>query len=262
MESGRTIPSSAWESSSRSRRFARTRGTRVLAALACALLLAPLAWGQTPTALADRGDYPAAWEKASQVQTAAMQTTAARAATDEVAYHLARVGAPLSEELIWLNRAVTAAETATKLDPDSAAAILQLVRAKGEIARRSGILQNLNVAPELKTLFDRALALDPNEPDALAGLAMWHLELVKHGVGWLYGGRKEAVIPLLEKSVTLAPEQINLRLEYATALIALGKPDGARAQLEVALTLPTRRASDDLDKEKAADMLKGLASDR
>lgn len=117
---------------------------------ACSLLLAPTALAQTPAALGDRGDYAAAWEKASSVQTAAMQTTAARAASDEVVYHLALEGAPLAEELTWLDRAVTAGEAAVKLDPTSAAAVVQLARAKGEIARRSGILQNLGVAPELK----------------------------------------------------------------------------------------------------------------
>lgn len=224
-------------------------------------VFAPVALAQTPLALADRGDYAAAWEKASAVQTAAMQTVAARAASDQVVYSLARTGAPLADQLTWLNRAVAAAETAVKLDPNSAAAVVQLARAKGEIARRSGILQNLGVAPELKGLFDQALALDPNDPDALVGLAMWHLELVENGVGWLYGGRKDAVLPLLEKGVAAAPRQVNLRVEYATALIALGDPSGAREQLEQALQLPAARASDEVEKAKATDMLASLGTD-
>ncbi|HRP46232.1 MAG TPA: hypothetical protein PLT07_01665, partial [Trueperaceae bacterium] len=227
---------------------------------ACSLLLAPTALAQTPAALGDRGDYAAAWEKASSVQTAAMQTTAARAASDEVVYHLALEGAPLAEELTWLDRAVTAGEAAVKLDPTSAAAVVQLARAKGEIARRSGILQNLGVAPELKGLFDKALRLDPNNADALVGLAMWHLELVENGVGWLYGGRKDAVEPLLAKGIAAAPDQVNLRVEYARALIALGKPAEARVQLEKALSLPAARASDEVEKQAATNMLQGLGT--
>ncbi|HNQ99000.1 MAG TPA: hypothetical protein PKN52_03305, partial [Trueperaceae bacterium] len=87
---------------------------------------------------------------------------------------------------------------------------------------------------------------------------MWHLELVRNGVGWLYGGRKDAVEPLLAKGIAAAPGQVNLRVEYARALIELGKPAEARAQLELAATLPSRTASDDLEKADAAALLAGL----
>lgn len=229
-------------------------------ALVIGAWLAPVGHAQTPTTLADRGEYAAAYAAASPVRTAPMQTTAARAATDEVVYLLALEGAPAAEQRAWLDRAVAAAEAAVELDPSSSAAVMQLARAKGEIARRSGIMQNLGVAPELKALFDRALALDPNNPDALVGLAMWHLELVQHGVGWLYGGRKEAIVPLLERGVASAPAQLNLRVEYATALLALGDEQGARRQLEVAVGLKPARASDEVERRKAEQMLASLGS--
>lgn len=259
MERGGTTPSSGSGSRTPSSpaRAAACRPRLTVLALAAALAWSA-AGAQTPSSLADGGDYVAAWEKASQTQTAAMQTTAARAATDRVVYGLALEGAALADQLVWLNRAVTAAQTAVGLDPTSAAALIQLARAKGEIARRSGILQNLGVAPELKELFDRALALEPANADALVGLAMWHLELVENGVGWLYGGRKDAVEPLLARGVAAAPEQVNLRVEYARALIALGKPADARAQLELAASLPSRRVSDDIEKAAAAKLLAGL----
>lgn len=264
MGHGRTTASYGSASSSRSEPAQRHGRGGPRAALLTALLTAlplgalPSALAQTPAALGDRGEYAAAWERAHTVPTAAMQTSAARAATDEVVYHLVPSGAPLAEQLPWLQRAVTAAEQATKLDPSSAAAVVQLARAKGEIARRSGVLQNLGVASELKALFDRALELDPDDADALVGLAMWHLELVQNGVGWLYGGRKDAVRPLLERGVAAAPRQLNLRVEYATALIALGDEASAREQLELALELPAARASDELERARAAAMLATL----
>ncbi len=219
------------------------------------LAFAGAAAAQTPETLLRKGDYAAAYEQASAVQSAAMQLVATRAAIDQVVYLMAPAGEELADELTWLRRAVVTGENAVKLDPDSVPALVQLVRAKGEIARRSGVLQNLNVAPELKSLFDRALKLDPNDPDALVGLAMWHLELVEAGVGWLYGGRRSEVLPLLEKGVAAAPQQLNLRVEYATALLALGMPDEARMQLELALTLPTPNASDVAEHARAEAML-------
>ncbi len=209
-------------------------------------------------ALADSGDYAKAWELAAPVRTAPMQLIAARAASDQVVYYLAPAGAPMSDQRAWLDRAMEAAKTAVELDQGSAPALVQLARAKGEIARRTGLLQNLGTAPELKELFDKALTLDPNDADALVGLAMWHLELVQNGVGWLYGGRRDAVLPLLERGVAAAPKQLNLRVEYATALIALEKPAEAREQLVIALELPGARASDEIERQRARSMLESL----
>lgn len=66
-----------------------------------------------------------------------------------------------------------------------------LARVRGEIARRTGVLQNLRVAPQLKEWFDRALALEPDNADALAGLALWHLEISEADAGWLYGADRQ-----------------------------------------------------------------------
>lgn len=250
MEHGAITVSSVWASPTRSE-------PRWPLGLLLGLLLAFAGSGTAQTAedLLRQGEYAAAYEQASAVQSAAMQLTAARAATDQVVYAMAPAGAVLADELVWLKRAVAAGENAVKLDPGSAPALVQLVRAKGEIARRSGVLQNLNVASELKNLFDRALKLDPSDADALVGLAMWNLELVEAGVGWLYGAKRSEVLPLLEKGVAAAPQQINLRVEYATALRALGMPDEAREQLEIALKLPTTSASDIAEQGRAEAML-------
>jgi tetratricopeptide (TPR) repeat protein len=217
--------------------------------------MAPAALTAQPAQLWHDGDFAAAYESAAPQQTLPLQLLAARSAIDQVVYVLAPAGADLPEQLVWLRRAVSAAEQAVRLDAGSAAAVMALARAKGEVARRSGVLQNLNVAGELKQLFDQALALEPNNPDALVGLAMWHLELVQAGVGWLYGGKRDAVLPLLEKGVAAAPEQINLRNEYATALLALGTAAQAEQQLRVALQLTPHTAVDRAEQRRSAELL-------
>lgn len=194
------------------------------------------------TAVADEGSAPA-------------QSLAARAAADQAVYSLAAEGASLEEQFEWLRRSVAAAERALTLDPGSSVAYVHLARGRGEMARRSGILQNLNVASELKRLFDKALELNPADADALVGLGMWHLELVENGVGWLYGGRRDQVLPLVEAGVAAAPKQVNLRVEYATALTALGQDVAAREQLEVALALPAVSAVDRAEQARARRLL-------
>lgn len=228
-----------------------------LVALMCLAVMSASsgAAAQPAELLYGQGAYEAAYEAASNVQTASMQLLAARAANDHAVYRLAASGALLEEQVTWLRRGLAAAEKAASLDPSSAQAVVQQARSRGEIARRSGVLRNLDVAPQLRELFDRALALDPDDADALVGLAMWHLELVERGVAWLYGGSRNEVLPLLERGVVAAPEQVNLRVEYATALRALGHEDAAREQLRIALALPTRNATDAFEQQRALAML-------
>ncbi len=228
------------------------------AAIGLTLLLPWVSGGsavaQTATLLLQQGEYAAAYDKSAAVMSASAQLTAATAAVDQVVYPVGPAASP-ADQLSWLRRGVSAAENAVRLDPTSAAAVVQLARAKGEIARRSGVLQNLNVAGELKQLFDRALALEPDNPDALVGLALWHLELVDAGVGWMYGGRRSEVLPLLERGVAAAPRQINLRVEYGGALRSLGDEAGAVEQLEIALQLPATSVAEEAEQRRAALLL-------
>lgn len=239
----------------RRRSTAQLLGVVFVAFLCSQLMLGGSATAQAPDVLLEQGAYAAAYDKASAVMSAAMQLIAAEAAVDQVVYGASPDGTPTTDQLTWLKRGVTAAENAVKLDPKSSKALVQLARAKGEIARRSGVLQNLNVAGELKKLFDRALALNPNDANALVGLALWNLELVQAGVGWLYGGKLSEVLPLLERGIAAAPKQINLRVEYGFALRTLGDEEGATKQFEFALQLPATSAPDKAEQKRAQALL-------
>lgn len=177
-------------------------------------------------------------------------------ALDQAVYELR--GAAADEQLAALRAAVTLAEEAVAEQPEAAEAWVLLARARGEVARRSGIFQNLSVAPRLKEYFERALELEPENPDALAGFALWHLEIAEAGAAWLYGADRADVLPLLAEAVGLAPERVNLRVEYADALIRLKQPQEAAAQLEAALSLPPLSTADRCEQERAAALLESL----
>lgn len=215
----------------------------------------PLAAAQSAADLRDAGEFVAAYEAASRQGGAGALTLAAQAATDHVVYVLAPSGAPQDEQRAWLDKALAAARQAVELAPDSPDALLQFARARGEVARRSGVLQNLDVAPELRRAFDRILELRPDDPDALVALGMWHLELVQAGVGWLYGGRRDQVLPLVTRGVEAAPDRVNLRVEYAVALHGLGDVAAAEEQLRLALELPALTAVDRAEQERARRLL-------
>lgn len=241
---------------------------RLALAVACAALaqFLPLSAAQSegsplaessPAALRDAGEFAAAFEVAWSAGGAEALTLAAQAAVDHVVYELAPSGAPADEQRFWLERALAAARAARDLAPDSPDALMQYARARGELARRTGVLQNLDVAPELRRAFERVLELRPDDPDALVALGMWHLELVQAGVGWLYGGRRDQVLPLVSRGVEAAPERVNLRVEYALALHALGQEEEAREQLRLALELPAPTAVDRAEQERARRLLEG-----
>lgn len=233
------------------RKVVRTVGAVALAAAVAAPLASPGVAASNPKVALDGGHFVDAYDAASAVDTAASQVLAATAASDYAVYVL-KDG---RQAIAWLDKARDAAQRAVDLQPRDAAALVQLARAKGEIARRAGVLESVEVVHQLKDLFDRALKIDPDNPNALVGLAMWNLELTQRGVGWLFGARKQDVLPLLERGVAQAPEQVNLHVEYATALRALGRPDAARQQLETALALPARTAADRFEQERAAALL-------
>lgn len=76
-------------------------------------------------------------------------------------------------------------------------------------------------------------------------------------MGWLYGGRRDQVLPLVTRGVELGPERVSLRIELAVALRALGREDEAREQLRAALELPARTAADRAEQERARRLLEG-----
>lgn len=202
------------------------------------------------------GDFEAAYAQAVAQDTAAAQLLASRAAADQAVYRSLDDQAALRR---WLDLAGAAARRAIELEPDgpyAASAHLAWARARGETARHSGALSNLTVADELRQAFEAALALQPEAGDALLAYGMWHLELTERGVGWLYGGRRDQVLPLVERGVALEPGRIDLRVEYAVALRTLGMEEQAQEQLLAALALPAATAADGFEQERARAMLR------
>jgi len=199
------------------------------------------------------GDFAAAYQEAIQVDTAAAQLLASRAATDQAVY-LENESAPA---LAWLNHATAAAQRSYDLEPTgplAAAATMAAARAKGEAGFHQGAFAKAFLPGELQKLFERALELEPDNADALVSYAAWHFALTEIGVGWLFGADRSQVLPLMERGVAAAPRQINLRVEYARVLFALGRRAEALEQVDIALALPVRTAADRFEQARARDL--------
>lgn len=200
------------------------------------------------------GEFAAAYQEAVQVDTAAAQLLASRAAADQAVYLEGESAAARS----WLDHAEAAARRSLELEPSgplAATATMAVARAKGESGLHRGALSNARLPGELRALFEQTLELDPDNADALVAYSAWHFALTELGVGWLYGADRSQVLPLMERGVAAAPRQLNLRVEYARVLFGLGREGDGTEQVEIALALPAPTAADAFEQERARALL-------
>jgi len=214
------------------------------------LLLAP-ALAASPRQMLESGGFAAAWQAGSVSNELDDLTAAAEAANLMAQYQVQGK----DKKRLWLERAQAAARRAISLYPESAEAYYQLAQAQAEIIRFVGLWSKITLASAVKENLDACLKRDPDHARAHMGLALWHLQLAKRGLGWLYGAATTAVVPLFEQAVELAPSNIEVRKNYGFALIELEKYDAARQQLEQALALPTLTVPDQLHQARARQLL-------
>lgn len=227
--------------------------TRFLAIALAFLIALSVVSAQDAAALYQQGSFVPCYDAAILTDTTASQTLAARAA---VMY--AHFEAPTDRErLTWYQRGIDAAQHAIDLDAGAVPALLVLAQAKGEAALLKGPLQNLEVAGETRGLMRRVLEIQPDNPNALVGLGVWNLELTARGVGWMFGASRNGALAMVERGIELAPDDIELRIEYARALQLVRNESGARAQAEIAVRLPARSAVDHLRQGRATGYLEG-----
>ncbi len=215
--------------------------------LAAFLVLFSLALAN-PAALLAEGAFKEAYAEALKGE---QYVLAARAASFYALYQAKE----RKEKEAWFSRAEKAAKEAIQKDPNDPEGYFELARALGRLAQYRGILQSLSLASAVRDNLKKALALKPDYAGALVALALWHLELSQKGVGWLYGARIGEVVPLFEKAIRLEPNEIIHRVEYANALIRMGKKKAALAQLQVALSLEPKDARDRYEQERAQRLL-------
>ncbi len=146
--------------------------------------------------------------------------------------------------------AVGYARLAVELDENETEAYFELARALGRLAQFRGVLQSLNIAGEVKSSLERSIELDPDNDSAIHALALWNLE-----VPWIAGGRSGQTKPLFEQAIAIDPQSIIHRLDYGSALLALGEKEAAKEQLMLALSLEAKTAADRSDQVKAQQLL-------
>ncbi len=114
----------------------------------------------------------------------------------------------------------------------------------GEYSRRISALQarREGIPERILELVDAALEENPRLPSALAVLGAYHAEIVNRVGGFLgrvtYGASRDEAERYFEKALAVDPGLIQVRVEYARALLVLhgdDRAEDAMAQLEKAI---------------------------
>jgi hypothetical protein len=140
-----------------------------------------------------------------------------------------------------LKRAESEARHAVALDPKSSGAHVYLAVALGYESRIVGLISaRLNDYPEqAKANLDAALAADPSDAWALAGLGGWNIEVVHSGgatlARWFYGAGLTQGLEDFAKAFAASPGNLVLRYQYALSLGGFDS-NAYRSQIEDSLS--------------------------
>ncbi|WP_460172566.1 hypothetical protein [Thermus sp. FJN-A] len=201
--------------------------------------------------LFEQGKYQEVAQEASKLGGSEALALASKAA----AFYAIYQAQGDTEKREWFKRAEELARRAIQLDPKNPRAYMALGRALGRLAEYANLFSQAALANQIRQAFEKAIELDRSYPEPKVGLALWHAQLVAKKLGFVFGARADRVEPLMDEALSLQPNRIIFHVEYARAMVLLGKKDKAKALLEKALSLPVKTAEDKYEQEHARKLL-------
>ncbi|MGD0142942.1 MAG: hypothetical protein ABSC92_07275 [Rhizomicrobium sp.] len=205
------------------------RAASLLAMAACLWATGAAAVSNSALALYNVGKYAQAEKAGVAAGDAAGYALATRSVLADETMHQ-----PCLE---CLERAETYARKAMAIDPKYPEGHIYLAVTLGYEARIIGLIvaRYRGYAEEAKQNLDDVLAVDPNNPWALAGLGGWNIEIVRNGgaslAGWIYGANVKTGKEYFAKAFAVDPNNLVLRYQYALVLGAYDS-DGERKEIE------------------------------
>ena len=177
--------------------------------------------------------------------------------------------APEEDRLALFESAVEMAATALELEPNNAFVRVQNAHALGRYSQEIGVLEAIGegLADKVREQIDAALIIEPDNSAAHMLLANWHAAIINNAgfIGrMVYGAEEEEVFAHYAAALKVAPADIQVRVEYARAVLALDEDDHAtlaREQLDMALSLPTETAFQKVLHDEAKKLMKDIPAD-
>jgi len=207
------------------------------------------------------GDYLTAADKAL-----AGGSAEGFALATQITCYYSRYLAPEKDRLPLYESAVEMAATALELEPDNAFVRVQNAHALGRYSQEIGILEAIGegLAKKVREHIDEALIIEPDNSAAHMLLANWHAAIINNAgfIGrMVYGAEKDEVFAHYAEAIRIAPADVQVRVEYARAILDLDEDDRAglaREQLDAAFSLPAETAFQKILRSEASEMLKGI----
>ncbi len=220
------------------------------------LVLAPWAMAQSAKEIQsqiDDGKFLQAYNAASKSADSELQTLAAQAASFYATYQ-----AKDEDRADYFGKAETAANKAISTNKNNPDAYFELVRAQGRLSQYRGILDSLNLANSIKAAAESALKLRPKFASAKIAQALWNHSLASKGVAWLFGADDGRTEGLFREAITLEPNVIIHRVEFASVLAEWNRKDEAIKMYQSALDIKPKTAADRYDLERTKKALSEL----
>jgi tetratricopeptide (TPR) repeat protein len=161
------------------------------------------------------------------------------------------------------------ARQAININPNSTWGHFYVAASLGSIALVSPTSKQIDLAAEIRSSLEKAIALDPKNGFAYHVYGIWHRKMAEIGktgrlfASVLYGrsppsGNLEKSIDYLKKAVALNPEVIASRLELAKSYIAAENWPMARSSLIPIRQLPIQFSDDARHKQHAEQILEEI----
>ena len=161
------------------------------------------------------------------------------------------------------------ARKAVKADPGVVWGHFYIAVSLGSIATVSPIAKQIDLAGEIRSAIEKAIAIDPPNGFAYHVYGVWHRKMAEIGkmsrmfASVIYGrsiptGSMEKSIEYLNKAVTLNPTVIASRLELARSYVAVENWSSARSFLTSISGLPMQFSDDAKNKQKAEQLLEEI----
>lgn len=171
---------------------------------------------------------------------------------------------PAAEKNARWEKLAAKAHGVTQKYPDRAEPLIWEGIVLSSWAGDKGGLGALSLVKEAKSLYEKAIAINPS---ALDGSAYNSLGVLYYKVpGWPLGfGDKDKARELLEKALTLNPQGIDPNYFYGEYWLEMGRSDQARLYLERALAAPGRAGRHIADtgrKEEAKALLSRIKASK
>ncbi|MGE5306479.1 MAG: tetratricopeptide repeat protein [Alphaproteobacteria bacterium] len=161
------------------------------------------------------------------------------------------------------------ARRAISLNPNSTWGHFYVAASLGSMALVSSISRQIDLAGEIRSAVEKAIALDPQNGFAYHVYGIWHRKMAEIGkasrlfASVVFGrappsGNLETSIEYLKKAVALNPTVIASRLELAKSYMAVENWSLARSSLVAIRRLPIQFSDDAKHKQRAEQLLEDI----